>query len=843
MSGRTKTCWHCGEPLPPANAPQAVVAGVAHAVCCAGCRAAAEWIDTLGLADYYRLRSAPAQRPAATTGEQGAILARPEIATQVVRDLGGDRREAVVLVEGIRCSACVWLIERGIGSLRGVVSVEVNAVAQRARFVFDGAQCTLAHIVDALARIGYRAEPLTAAALTDARRRENRAALKRLAVAGIGAMQAMTYASALYFGAIDAQDAPTRDLFRWLAFLTATPVVLYSARPFFTGGWRALAARRLGVDVPVALAIALIYAASLVMALRGGADVYFDSVSMFVFFLLVGRYAEMRARHRAGDLTDALARSTPAFADRVRADGALERIAALELVPGDRVHVAAGARVPADGVLESGHCRVDESALSGESAPIVKARGDALVAGSAVIDGPLAFRVVRVGPDTVVAGIVALATRAQAARPRLARAGERAAALFVGRVLTLAAITAAGWSFVDPSRAFEATLAVLVVSCPCAFALAVPAALTRALGVLARRGVLVVRPDAIEGLAAATHVMFDKTGTLTGIALDRVEPLRDVDCEAALALAASLARGSRHPAADAIAAAAGHASLAPVAAWQSHSGAGVQGQINGRRLRLGSPSFALTDDTGPASLAPPNRAGSPGLAGAAVLADDAGAIAAFHFTERVRPDAQAAVAALAAQGVAIEIASGDARAKVAAIAARLSIAHFIAGARPAAKLARLSALRAEGARVIAVGDGINDAPVLAGADVALALASGTEIAQAASDIVLSTGRLCAIPEALDIARRTLAVLRQNQRWAMGYNLAVVPLGALGFVPPWLAAIGMSASSLVVVLNALRIGRRERHDHVPSDPMSANGRPAAPVALAVIGSPPAQRVVQ
>ncbi|HKU85392.1 MAG TPA: heavy metal translocating P-type ATPase [Casimicrobiaceae bacterium] len=804
MSVGAQGCWHCGEPLPLANAPQAVVGGVAHDVCCIGCRAAAEWIDTLGLADYYRLRSAPAQRPIASTGGSGAALARPEIARQVVRDLGGDRREAVVLVEGIRCSACVWLIERGVGSLDGVASVDVNALAQRARFVFDDARCSLAQIVDALARMGYSAEPLTATALTDARRRENRAALKRLAVAGIGAMQAMTFASALYFGAVDAQDAATRDLFRWLAFLTATPVVLYSARPFFAGAIRALAARRLSVDVPVALAIALVYAASLVIALRGGADVYFDSVSMFVFFLLVGRYAEMRARHRAGDLTDALARSTPAFADRVRADGTHERVAVLELVAGDRVHVAAGARIPADGMLETARCRVDESALTGESVPLVKTRGDALVAGSVVVDGPAALRVERVGPDTVVAGIVALATSAQAARPRLARAGERAAALFVGRVLALAAITAVGWSFVDPVRAFEATLAVLVVSCPCAFALAVPAALTRALGLLAQRGVLVVRPDAIEHLAAATHVIFDKTGTLTDIAFDRVEPMRNVDRDAALALAASLARGSRHPAAEAIAAAAGDARVAPVAAWRSHSGAGVEGEIDGCRLRLGSPSFALESD-----------ADSPKLDGAVVLADDAGAIAAFHFTERVRPDAPAAVAALAAQGLAIEIASGDTRAKVAAVAARLSIDRFIAGARPADKLARLAALRAGGSRVIAVGDGINDAPVLAGADVAIALASGTEIAQASSDIVLSSGRLAAIAQACDIARRTLAVLRQNQRWAMGYNLAVVPLGALGFVPPWLAAIGMSVSSLVVVLNALRIGRRKPRDGAPA----------------------------
>ncbi|MBO9663015.1 heavy metal translocating P-type ATPase [Dokdonella sp.] len=799
-------CWHCGEPLPAADAPQAQVGGVARTVCCQGCRAAAEWIDKLGLADYYRLRSEPAQRPSAAASDADA-WERADLARHVVRELDGDERETILLVDGLRCSACVWLIERSLGALAGVRRVQVNAGAQRARVVWDATRCSLPRILAALARTGYRGLPLDVAALDDARRRESRLALKRLIVAGFGAMQAMMYASALYLGAFDASDTSTRDLFRWLGLLVATPVVFYSAAPFFAGALRSVRARRLGMDVPVALAIALIYLASLVEAIRGGEEVYFDSIGMFVFFLLVGRYLEMRARHRAGDLGDALARLTPMFADRVRADGSLERVAAAELARGDRVHVAEGGAVPADGVLESGHCRVDEALLSGESAAVAKRTGDMLVAGSLLVQGPARLRVEQIGADTVLAGILALVARAQTERPRLAVAGERAAAGFVARVLALAALTAFGWSLLDPARAFTATLAVLVVSCPCALALAVPAALTRALAVLAQRGVLVVRPDAIEALATATQVVFDKTGTLTQapLRLERVELLRGDSREEALALAGALAHGSRHPVARALADAATPASPRVVDALRAHAGDGLEGIVDGRHLRLGRGDFALAG-TARATAHDDD---------AVVLADADGAIAAFHLAERLRADARAALDALRADGLAIEIVSGDAQGKVADVAARLGVDTWHARQRPADKLARLTALRADGARVIAVGDGINDAPVLAGADIAVALAAGAELAQASSDVVLAGERLGAIAEARAIARETMTILRQNQRWALGYNLAVVPFGALGFVPPWLAALGMSISSLVVVLNALRIGRRRERAARPA----------------------------
>ena len=693
MSG---ACWHCGEPLPP-DPPQANVAGIPHAVCCNGCRGVAEWIAELGLADYYRLRTgAPARAPdPGESAKSAAAYLRPELSRHLLRTLADGNSEVLVLVDGMHCTACCWLIERTLGRLPGVIDVSVNAGARRARIVFDASVLPLSRIVGTLGRVGYRALPLDRNALDDTRRRETRDAQKRLAVAGLGAMQAMMYASALWFGAFDGADAVTREVFRWLTLLATTPVVFYSAAPFFAGAFRLLRARRLGMDVPVALAVALIYAGSVIEILAVGPDIWLESVSMFIFFLCAGRYLEMRARHHAGDVSDALARLTPLFADRVQPDGTLLRVGAIELVPGDRVVVGEGASVPADGTLETEHCRVDEALLCGESTPRQRRRGDALCAGSIIVGAPATVRVTRVGADTVVAGIVALTTRAAAAKPRLARAGEQAAAGLVARVLVLAAFTAIGWTIADSSHALAATVAVLVVACPCAFALAAPAAVTRALAVLTERNVLVVRPDALEDLAGVTHVIFDKTGTLTEPAIDRDR-------------------------------------------------------------------------------------------------------------ERLRPGALASVEALVREGIHVTIASGDTEARVEAVAARLGVAAWHARQSPADKLELLASLRAQGARVAVVGDGVNDAPMLAGADVAIAVGTAADAAHAASDIVI-TGSLEAMAQARAIARQTLSILGQNRRWAVWYNLATVPLAALGFVPPWLAAIGMSASSLAVVVNALRIG--------------------------------------
>jgi len=812
----TSNCWHCGESLPQGVDIHARVAGAMRAMCCQGCLAAAEWIEQLGLADYYAMRAAPGHKPDAAADEAAHdAWQNTDNARHVIRDLGDGRRESLLLVDGIRCTACVWLIERSLSALAGVASVQVNAAAQRARVTWLDSQIKLPRILQALARTGYRALPLDARGLDDLRRLESRDALKRLVVAGFGAMQAMMFASVIYVAG-NTIEPSTRELLRWLGLLVATPVVFYSARTFFVGAWRSLAARRVGMDVPVALAIAAVYVASFIEAWRGSGEVYFDSISMFVFFLLAGRYLEMRARHRARDLTDSLARLTPPFADRQCEDG-FRRVGMHELRVGDCVRVAEGGIVPADGVLLGEHCRVDEALLSGESAPVRKTRGDALVAGSVLEDGPVLLRVERVGADTALANIAALVGRAHAERPQLQIAGERAAGRFVARVLAVTALTAIGWGLFDPSRAFSAAVAVLVISCPCAFALAVPAAFTRALGALARRGVLVVRPDAIQALAESTHALFDKTGTLTEPTLSLADVQSMGASRDALRLAATLARQSRHPVARAIAATDVGFEESMVSDVSTHAGLGVSAQVSGRALRLGRGDFAMAGRPLPTALDD-----------AVLLADDAGPIAAFRVRERLRADAAATVDALRAQQMTVLMASGDAAAKVAAVAERVKVDTWRARAMPADKLAWLAELRAGGARVLAIGDGINDAPVLAGADVSIALAEGAELTQASSDIVLTGGRLDAIAGARDIARQTLAIVRQNHRWALVYNLSAVPLAAFGFIPPWLAAVGMSLSSLGVILNALRIGRGAQSNKTEA---SAATTPAAHEAVA------------
>jgi P-type Cu2+ transporter len=789
-------CFHCGEPNPASPAIDASIQGRQQAVCCPGCKAAAEWIDTLGLGDYYRLRSEPALRGEGVP--DFSAWDRPALRRLHVRESSPGHAEIIVLVDGLRCSACAWLIERAMRSIAGVHEVGVNALARRVVLGFDPDRIAVSELLGALARLGYQPHPLTAEMIDSQRQRESRAALKRLAVAGLGTMQAMMMAVALYAGVFDGIDPSVREFFHWLGFLVATPVVLYSAQPFFSGALREWRSHHLSMDTPVALAIGLIYLASLLGVIVGARDIYFDSVSMFVLFLLLGRHLAMRARHRAGDVVDALSRLQPVLAER-RDGESYVTVAVHELEPGDIVRVASGAVVPADGVLRGLPCRIDESLISGESTPLRRESGKEVIAGSLVVDGPLEFEVRRIGADTVLAGIVRLVTRAASERPRLACVADARASRFVLRVLAITVLTATAWAWFDPARALPSALAVLVVSCPCAFALAVPAALTRAVAVLAQRGVLVVDADALEALAKADRYIFDKTGTLSEPSFERAQVhVSRGSLDDALAIAATLEQSSAHPLAQALVRMTGPVSPMLVQNLRHVAGAGVEGTINGMHYRLGRSDFASPHL--PAS-------GVDEDSDALVLADNEGEVARFPVSERARAGALALIRSLHGSGKQCEILSGDSPRRVKAIAEELGIEHGQASATPADKLARLESLRAAGHRVAMIGDGINDAPVLAAADVAIAIGDGSAMAHAASGILLASSRLGSLVEAREVADQMLVRLKQNLNWALFYNLAAVPLAAFGMVPPWLAAIGMSASSIVVILNSLRIGQR------------------------------------
>jgi len=784
------TCFHCGDPVA-GNVPLvARVGALDHPVCCIGCRAAAEWIASLGLQDYYRLRDALPPR-AVAIGDYSA-WDRAQLQRMYVHQRGGGDAEVCVLLEGLRCSACSWLIERALSGVEGVLETGVSVPGKRVRIVWQPNRVSLSTLLGAIAQLGYVPHPLDRQSLSDVVEREQRAALKRLVVAGLGMMQAMMFAIVLYAGALEGIETSTRDFFRWIGLLVTIPVVFYSARPFFAGAWRELSMRRPGMDTPVALAVALVFVASIVETLRGGAQVYFDSASMFVFLLLGGRYLEMRARHRAADIVDALARLQPAVAQRLDSNGVLESVGVHELQIGDCVVVGDGATVPADGELTSAQCRVDESLLSGESKALVRQRGEQLIAGSIVVDGPAHMRVARTGADTTLSAIVRLVSRAQQQRPHWTRHGERAAGWFVSALLAATAVTAGLWLVIDPTRAFAASLAVLVVACPCAFALAVPAALARSLTVLAQRGILGLTPNAIEGLVRANYFVFDKTGTLSerSLELTATHALAQTPAEACLQIAVSLEVGNTHPIANALRAAAVHSNTVPAQNVRRVDGGGIEGEIDGERYRLGRPAFALGSDAADSD--------------SIVLANRAGALARFELRETLRADAAATIGELRSAGAGIEMLSGDSPSRVAAVAARLGIEQFEARVTPERKLARLAELRAGGATVAVVGDGVNDAPALAGADLAVAVGGGAELAKSSADIVLAGDRLGGLLEARRVALATLRIMRQNLAWSVVYNAASVPLAAAGWIPPWLAVIGMSLSSLAVIVNSLRI---------------------------------------
>jgi Cu2+-exporting ATPase len=803
-----ESCFHCGLPVRPEDQRTALVAGERRSFCCSGCEAVAQAIVGQGLADYYRLRTVPTgQRPG--PADRFEIYDEPAVQQSFVRTaLEGDR-EAALALEGIRCSACAWLNEQALRRLPGVASAAVNYATRRAIVRWDPGRIGLSEILSAIARIGYRAFPYAPDRADAIHRAERRSALWRLFVAGFGMMQVMMYAIPAYLAGEGTMPDDIAHLLRWASLSLTVPVVGYSAQPFFVGAWRALRAGRLGIDVPVALGIAVAFAASLWATLRGAGEVYFDSVTMFVFLLLGGRFLELEARQRASEALAQLARLAPALAERVSGfpeSLASERVAAPSLRPGDFVLIRPGEAVPADGVVVRGRGAVDEALLTGEGTPRDKRPGSRLVGGSINLVEPLVMRVERVGAETVLAGIGRLVERAMAERQPLAELADRYAHWFVVVVLALAGATALAWSAWDPSRALWVAVSLLVVTCPCALSLATPAALTVATGELARRGFVVARGHAIEALARATDIVFDKTGTLTHgePRVTLAEPLGAESLATCLAVARAIEQGSAHPVAKAIVRHADEMDAPRLAGdvVATHPGRGIDALVGERRYRIGAQTFCAG-----IAGAPP-RLGEQAAAGTTVfLAGEQGWLARFELGDALRPDAAALIRALEAADKRVHLLSGDGAGATARVATALGIERFRAEAEPAAKQAYVRSLQVGGARVAMVGDGVNDAPVLAQADVSIAMGQGADLAQAQADAVLLSGRLATLIEAVDLAAQALRVIRQNLGWALAYNLAAIPAAAAGLVTPWLAGLGMSGSSLAVVLNALRLRRR------------------------------------
>ena len=753
-----------------------------------------------GLGRYYQFRE-PTHSPPAEEARDWLIYDRSAALDRYTHVCADGTREATVQLEGLHCAACVWLIENSLTRLGGVLDISVNLVDGRAQMRFDPQRVLLSSLLRELQKLGYLPRPVSFAGDMDAWNNARRTALRRLAVAGFGMMQVMTFAVSLYAGALDGIAPNLAQLLRIVSLVVATPVVLYAAQPFFVSAWRSIQARTLGMDVPVALSIGAAYLWSAWATFIGHGTVYFDSAVMFTFFLLLGRYLEMSLRHRAGRQQDSLRRLLPESVLRL-GTGATERVTPEELQPGDRIRVLPGERLPAEGVITSGTSEIDESLLNGESTPRICRPGDSLIAGSLNLNGVIEVLVARVGQDTTLAAISRLLDRAHASRPAVAAVADRVAAWFVGGILLVAVGVGIYWWQFDAQRAFATVLAVLVVTCPCALSLATPAALAAATTQLARNGLLVTRSSALEHLARADRIVFDKTGTLTR-GQPRLESVTAVSGRLpqarCLEIAATLEAYSTHPLARAFSA------YPPVPGAEAVTvvpGRGIEGTIAGVSYRIGCADYAWPVGTAPHALTATE--GDNDHLTSVWLADSVGLVAQFLLADEVRSDAKQSVERLRMRGITPQIASGDRPSVASACGRRLGIQSAEGGLTAADKLILMQRLHQQGHRVVMVGDGVNDAPVLAGADVSVAIGSGTELARVSADIILLGDRLGALVAGVDTTRRMLNIIRENLTWAVLYNLTAVPLAASGVLQPWMAAIGMSMSSLLVVLNALRI---------------------------------------
>ncbi|HEX8956894.1 MAG TPA: heavy metal translocating P-type ATPase, partial [Burkholderiaceae bacterium] len=798
-------CFHCGTPVPPGANWSATVSGESRPMCCPGCAAVANGIVAAGMERFYLERDGfSARAPQLSSSPEELHLFDFRAGSASGTDANADASYAV---EGLRCAACIWLVEHTVRALPCVRQAELNFGTGILQVSCDTGQCKPSDILGAIHAVGYLAHPADSTPYSESLKREQRALFRRLFIAGLSMMQVMMYAIPAYLANDGTMDRDMAGLMRWAGMLLTLPAVLYSAQPFFAGAWRNLRQRILGMDVPVALGIAAAFGASTAATLARREPVYFDSITMFIFLLLGSRYLELHARMRAAAALDRILRATPASARRLAhwpQDQRSELVNAETLQPGDHVLLGAGDVLAADGVIEQGATRIDLSVLTGESRPQQRTIGDALPAGACNLAHPVVLRIVRPAEASTLALVLEAARKARLEKPGLATWADSVAARFVAGLLALTLASFLYWQVTEPARAWPVLIAMLVVSCPCALSLAAPTVLAAANARLLGQGVLTIQPHVLEALRRATHVVFDKTGTLTlgKPAIRSIETVADMGGNAALALAAAVAAGDNHPLAAAIHAAGRKLTDTRTAAdVECTAGGGIEATVDGMRYRLGSARF-VAQLVGSASPFAECREGSE-----VCLGRETGWVARFQLSDALRPEARAVVEHFKAEGKSVVLLSGDRESLAQAVARELHIDRVIGNCLPEQKVDAVRALQRDGAVVAMVGDGINDAAVLSAADVSFAMGEGSALAQVSADCVLLSGRLDSLCETDRVSRQTSSLMKQNLIWAAAYNLAAIPAAAMGLIDPWMSAVGMSASSILVVLNSLRVYRK------------------------------------
>lgn len=793
-------------------------------MCCIGCKAVAEFIQQAGLDAFYRFRSQPDATAQNDTQERDwQHYDSPDLLNRYVHN-GPALAETTLEIGGMYCTACTWLLDKALRQIDGIEDITINAASRRAVIGWDADRLRFSELLLAISRIGFRPAPVGVGAADDNNDAEYRLALKRLIVAGAAGMQVMMFAVALYAGDYFGIEGAIEKFLRIVSLLVTLPIIFYSARPFFASAWRGLRLRAPGMDLPVSIAISAAFFASVWATWIDRGNVYFDSVAMFVLFLSATRFLEMRARHRADNYTVALAHLLPDTAVRVLGD-TTETVALDRIRTGDVVALRPGDVVPIDGEILSGTLSLDESMLSGESLPVSRAAGMQVFAGGINRSGNATLKVLRTGASTSLAEIGRLLERSQADKPAVAVLADRIAGKVVIALLAIAVVTAMIWINIDPARTFEIVLATLVVTCPCALSLATPAAFAAATSRLAGNGFLLVQSRVLEVLSKPATIVFDKTGTLTAgqpVVLE-TRLFSEQSAEYCQRLAAAIETASEHVLARAFAPYFQHSRFAPTD-LMVEPGRGVQASVGGRVYRIGNAEF-VADLSGSIETS----AAEDDVRIIVYLGSSNGLLARFAIGDELRVDAAIATGKLMRSGFRLVIASGDRPAAVKQIAQQLNITQWHAALSPAAKVDLIKNLQASGQTVIMIGDGINDAPVLASANASIALDAGTALARASADAIALGKRLDTIVDAAHVARATRRVIRQNIVWAIAYNLTAVPLAASGMLAPWMAAIGMSTSSLVVVLNALRLHGSGRKSALLTQPQRPDSQSSDKIA--------------
>ncbi|HHF0482565.1 TPA: heavy metal translocating P-type ATPase [Vibrio diabolicus] len=781
-----ESCYHCGEDVPANTDFKVDILGESRKMCCPGCETVAQTIVDSGLVSYYQYRTAPAEKADLVPEQLQALIHydNEDVQSEFVRNRE-NVSEVTLSLEGVSCAACAWLIEKQVSNTAGLVSIRVNTTTNRALLAWDKTQVRLSELLSVIHKLGYKAAPFEADKQEASYHRMMKQYLYRLGIAGLATMQVMMLAVALYLEVFGDLEPEFKNYFRWVSLIFATPVLLYSALPFYLNAWRSIKGRTLGMDVPVSIALIFAYVASLIATVTEQGEVFFESISMFTFFLLVGRFLEMRARRKAAAASGNLLKLIPAIATTL--DG--EQIPVKTLKVGDRIRVLPGEHIPADGKVISGRIHIDESMLTGESVHVVKREGDAVYAGTLNGDESFELEVMSSKADSMISNIVRLQDEAQHSKPKIAEIADVVARYFVGAILIISAGTWFYWHQTKPDDAFWIMLSVLVATCPCALSLATPTALTCATSRMGNFGILLRKGHVFETLCKINHLVVDKTGTLTkgDIEICDTKVLSDLPKEDCLSLAAALEAHANHPIARSFASYANDDFV--VYEVQNVIGSGIEGIWNGKVVKIGSAAFVQGKENEESH--------------AVYLSVDGEHIASFYYRDPIRKESKAFIQRFADAGIKTTLLTGDSLSNALPVANEIGIDHVVASAKPEDKLAYLKSLD-EDSITMMVGDGINDAPTLAGAHLSVAMGGGTDVAKASADMTLLGDNLEKLLEARLLALRTRKIIRENLAWSLGYNLLILPLAVAGLVAPYIAVVGMSASSIIVVSNSLRL---------------------------------------